>query len=109
MLIFSPFQKPRKVNTYPETLQWVNNLEFALQIATCPHLQRLTGFSVIRCPGFPCHPLPTPTHAAGSQGRRAKGSQGSGNDLCGGAQNGDICKLRGSGSGLRGANWRRPR
>lgn len=41
MLIFFPSQNPRKVNTYPETLQWVNKLEFALQIATCPHLQRL--------------------------------------------------------------------
>lgn len=75
MLIFSPFQKPRKVNTYPEMLQWVNNLEFALQIATCPHLQRLTGFSVIRCPGFPCHPHMLQALRAGEpRGPRAVGT-----------------------------------
>lgn len=86
MLIFSPYQHRRKVNTYPATLQWVNNLEFALQIATCPHIRRLpwglTGFSVIHCPGFPCHPLPTPACTAccpaGGWGRGLCGEEGPG-------------------------------
>lgn len=36
MLIFSLSQHRRKVNNHREMLQWVNNLEFALQIATAP-------------------------------------------------------------------------